>query len=75
MFQMTNNVKRKEKKKRKTVADVEDLAYLGICCGCPSNCELDTGKYISRDARRSPADSSCTWGCQGNRRHMTNHRL
>lgn len=47
---------------------------LCICCGCPGNAGLDTGKCISHDARRSLADSSCTWGCQGNRRHRTNRR-
>lgn len=50
-------------------------AYLCTCRGHPGNCESGTGKYIFHDARRSPARSSCTWGCQGNRRHKTNRRL
>lgn len=50
-------------------------AYLCICCACPGNAEPDTGRHISHDARRSPAGSSYTWGCQGNRRRRTNHRL
>lgn len=47
---------------------------LCICCCRAGNAVLDIGKYISHGARRLPADSSCNWGCQGNRRHRTNRR-